>query len=85
LWAKPQAVVWEHLHHERVVGRYARLVLDAEEKGASAALLSEVRQMEDRLGLSPMAMLRLRWRIADEPARARDDDDTGNVVALYGG
>jgi hypothetical protein len=32
----------------------------------TAALLAEARQMEDRLGLSPMAMLRLRWEIQED-------------------
>ena len=37
-----------------------------------AALLGEVRQLEDRLGLTPMALLRLRWEIsADELQEAR--------------
>jgi hypothetical protein len=32
---------------------------------ATAHLHSEVRQLEDRLGLSPLALLRLRWEIAE--------------------
>ena len=39
-----------------------------------AGLLGEVRQLEDRLGLSPMAMLRLRWQISsDEVAEKRQE------------
>lgn len=68
LWATPQAAVWEHLGWTRVVARYC-LVLLAAESISSAALLAEVRQLEDRLGLSPMAMLRLRWEIAGEEQR----------------
>lgn len=64
LWVLPQAVAWEQLHHERVVARYARALVRAEKPDASAAVMSEVRQLEDRLGLSPMAMLRLGWEIA---------------------
>ena len=30
-----------------------------------SALLGEVRQMEDRLGLSPMALKRLMWEVSD--------------------
>lgn len=63
LWASPQAVQWEKLGWTRVVARYARCLLEAERRDAPAALLSEVRQLEDRLGLSPMSMLRLRWQI----------------------
>ena len=31
----------------------------------TAAMLSEVRQLEDRLGLSPMALKRLQWVISE--------------------
>ena len=68
-WTTPQAVAWERLGWVRPVARYVRCLVQAEEVGAPAALLGEVRQMEDRLGLSPMALLRLRWSVvADELA-----------------
>lgn len=44
----------------------AGLVVRAENFEASGALLGEVRMLEDRLGLSPMAMLRLRWEVVEE-------------------
>lgn len=68
LWATPQAVAWEQLGWTRIVGRYARLVIAGEGEEASAALLGEVRQMEDRLGLSPMSMKRLQWEVFDDGA-----------------
>lgn len=73
LWRTPQAVMWEQLGWTRVVARYARIVLASESDDASVALLAEVRQMEDRLGLSPMAMKRLGWDIQKdgEPADVR--------------
>jgi len=71
VWTTPQAVAWERLGWVRPVARYVRCLVQAEEVGAPAALLGEVRQMEDRLGLSPMALLRLRWAVvADELADA---------------
>jgi len=74
LWSTPQAVVWERLGWFRPVARYARLLYEVEKPGATAARLAEARQMEDRLGLSPMAMLRLRWEVvADEVAERRDE------------
>jgi hypothetical protein len=81
LWKLPQAVAWEKIGSERVVARYCRLLAIAEmrESGAAAikgvaGLLGEVRQLEDRLGLSPMAMLRLRWQISsDEVAEKRQE------------
>lgn len=57
----------------RTVARYCRVLVDAEKRLAMPALLNECRQLEDRLGLSPMAMLRLRWSVAvDEVAVQRD-------------
>lgn len=67
VWKTPQAVAWERLGWNRVVARYVRRLVEAEQTKSGAAVNAEVRQLEDRLGLSPMAMLRLRWEIvADE-------------------
>src|SRR4051794_29074197 len=67
VWSTPQAVVWERLGWADVVARYVRQLVVAEQRDAPITALGEVRQLEDRLGLSPMAMLRLRWEIvADE-------------------
>lgn len=74
LWSLPQAVAWERLGLVRTVGRYTRALVRAEQMGAQTFLLGEVRQLEDRLGLNPMSMLRLRWEIStDELAEVRDD------------
>ncbi|HVW34259.1 MAG TPA: hypothetical protein VHL53_17115 [Acidimicrobiia bacterium] len=73
-WSTPQAVAWEKLGWNRVVARYVRTMVAAEARGARAALLSEVRQLEDRLGLNPTAMARLRWEVAaDELDEARQE------------
>lgn len=80
LWRLPQAVAWERLSLERVVARYCRVLVAAERVTAPAALLAEVRQMEDRLGLSAMAMARLHWEVKaveDKPA-----DSEGTVTSL---
>jgi hypothetical protein len=75
LWITPQAAAWEALGWDRTVARYCRLLVDAEKTGAMTTLLAEVRQMEDRLGLTPMSMLRLRWQIAvDQVAEVRGPD-----------
>jgi hypothetical protein len=72
LWATPQAAAWQRLGWTRVVARYCMVLLSVERE-PTAAMLGEVRQLEDRLGLSPMAMLRLRWEIAsDEVAEQRE-------------
>ncbi|WP_165242113.1 hypothetical protein [Corynebacterium lizhenjunii] len=74
--------MWEQLKFETQVGMYllARntaqdLLLAGEPNGA---LLSEVRQMEDRLGLSPMALKRLQWEIGG--ASPVSDDQDGVVI-----
>lgn len=72
LWKLPQSVVWERTGMIRVVARYAVLLEQAEQVDATAALLGEVRQLEDRLGLNPKAMRSLLWEISsDEVAEKR--------------
>lgn len=74
VWATPQAAAWERLGWVRPVARYVRCLVASEKPAALASLLGEVRQLEDRLGLSPMSMLRLRWEIApDEIAELREE------------
>lgn len=73
LWATPMAVAWESFGWTRMVARYC-VVLTMAEVTMSTALLSEARQLEDRLGLSPMSLLRLRWEIvADEVTEKREE------------
>jgi hypothetical protein len=66
LWKLPQAVEWERLEYTRVVARYVRTLVASEMHAADIKLLTEVRQLEDRLGLTPKAMQTLRWE-TDEP------------------
>lgn len=78
MWATPQAIAWEELGWTRVVARYCRKLLDAEKPDSSTGLLSEVRQLEDRLGLTPMAMKRLMWETYDPPSAGAEEGDTGD-------
>jgi hypothetical protein len=69
------------------VARYCLLVVEAEGPGATAALLAEVRQLEDRLGLTAPAMQRLQWEIAEREPKApaaEELDERDNVTYLYG-
>lgn len=64
-WRKPQAAAWAHLQLVDEVALYVRLFLvgsGIEKPDVKAA--TEARQIGDRLGLNPTAMLKNRWRIA---------------------
>ena len=75
LWATPQAVAWEQHGWTRVVARYVRCALAAEDLEKNA--LAEARQLEDRLGLTPKAMRLLLWTVApDEVAEKRQEAST---------
>ena len=73
LWSTPQAVAWERQGPGtvRTIARYTRMLVAAERPGAKSTLAGEVRQLEDRLGLTPMSMLRLRWEIVADEVDAR--------------
>ncbi|MEU8555957.1 hypothetical protein AB0C80_18475 [Streptomyces anthocyanicus] len=80
LWRTPQAVMWEQLKWSREVAQYVRWKSRAEAGDLDAA--KEARQLGDRLGLTPLAMLRLRWKIAEaedvkEAPRKRRPATTG--------
>jgi hypothetical protein len=76
LWATPQAHAWEQLGWTRIVARYVRCVIIAE--GMDKDAMSEARQLEDRLGLTPKAMRMLMWQIApDEVAEKRQETSAG--------
>jgi hypothetical protein len=69
VWSTPQAIEWERMTWLHPIARYLRILIASEERGAKAALLAEVRNLEQQLGLTPMALLRLRWEIEPgEPA-----------------
>lgn len=74
LWACPQAVAWDELGWVRTVARYARITIAAERPKAIAAVMSEARQLEDRLGLNPKAMRSLGWEIAADLGGETDGD-----------
>ena len=78
LWRSPQAAMWVRMYIDDAVARYVRNCLlvenDSHTTVALAHLHSEIRQLEDRLGLSPLALLRLRWEIVpDEVAEKKEE------------
>jgi hypothetical protein len=64
LWHTPQAVAWERLRWTREVALYVRWSVAAQYGDMDAA--KEARQWSDRLGLNALALLRLRWEIAED-------------------
>jgi hypothetical protein len=65
MWALPQATQWDQTG-KSLLG-WAQLHALVELEGPLPARLAEMRQHEDRHGLSPAAMQRLRWRIPPAP------------------
>lgn len=69
-WSFSQAHMWVRQNVIFVIARYVRCMalVEADEHMtvALAHIHSEMRQLEDRLGLSPLALLRLRWEITPD-------------------
>lgn len=61
MWATPQAVLWEESYAHREVAQYVRWKIRGEQGDLKASI--EARQLSDRLGLNPLALLRLRAEI----------------------
>ena len=72
LWRLPQAAQWERLGWTREVAQYVRHKVLAELGDLEAA--REARQWSDRLGLTPLAMLRLRWVVVEDEVSAKRAD-----------
>ena len=71
LWSLPQSVEWERLGWFRDVAIYVRHHVLGQLGDLDNA--REARQWSDRLGLTPLAMLRLRWEVVrDEVADKRN-------------
>lgn len=61
LWAMPQATLWLESHAEREVAQYVLWKVRAEQGDLKAS--TEARQLGDRLGLTPLALLKLRAEV----------------------
>jgi len=81
LWSTPQAVIWEESHAHREVAQYVRWKVRAEQGDLKAA--TEARQLSDRLGLNPLALMRLRAEVehAEEvEERGKQRRETGRAT-----
>lgn len=61
---------------KRLIGRLASLA-----GGARLALAREMRELDDRLGLSPKGMAALRWEVVATAAPELEDEDAEDEVA----
>ena len=78
LWSSPQATQWDETG--RTMWTWAALHHDLCGNERSAASVSaEMRQIEDRHGLNPKALLQLRWRVVDEMADAPEQPTPAKV------
>lgn len=66
LWNTPPAAAWEPMGHGvvRIAARYLVILVRADLGDTRAR--TEARLLEDCLGLSPLAMLRLHWQITPD-------------------
>ena len=75
-WTTPMAVMWGHFDAPALERLLHLLEIEWESDGpAGAAVLSEIRQISDRFGLSPSARRKLYWRIEGIDAPSRDAND----------
>lgn len=72
--------MWEANGQQAEVALYVRSLAAAERPRASVASRTLVRQQQEALGLSLPGLLRLRWRITDEPAQDRTTDDEPSSI-----
>ena len=71
VWRTPQAAAWQRNGWMHDVGLYVRYLVLGEGGNLDAA--KEARMWSDRLGLSPAAMLKNRWRVsADQVTEKRE-------------
>ena len=80
LWEMPQAVAWERLGCLREVALYCRLAIEAEDGDLRAG--KDMVALGDRLGCTPMAMVKLRWEIAPDQIAQRRAENTSPAPKL---
>ncbi len=87
VWASPMAAVWLPADVPALV-RLALLMELSFLGEASAALLGEIRQLEDRFGLSPLARRRLQWEVdqaGGSGAAVAEPEDDGRWLRVVSG
>src|SRR5699024_10448444 len=78
IWTRPHATMRQTMPHEHVSRRHVAITLLAEET-QRAGLLTEVREMEDRFGLTPVSLRKLQWKIEhhdNQPVDASQSEES---------
>jgi hypothetical protein len=70
LWTLPQAIEWERMRADDIVALYVRVFVKVTRPAASPKTISELRALDEKLGISPKALQRMRWEILP-PAEER--------------
>jgi hypothetical protein len=77
LWSLPQANEWERMRCEDFVSLYCRVLVAVSSDIDNTKLLAEFRHLDAKIGLSPRALLDLRWEIdeavPEEPVLEEED------------
>lgn len=75
LWMKPQAVMWVELGLEAQVAAYVVTFLASVSPKSPASMKTAALRMEGELGISPIGLRQLRWKITDgaEPVAEQTD------------
>jgi len=82
LWSLPQAVKWEEQHAEDIVALYVRALI-AVTQDLDAKLMNEVRQLDNKLGISPLAMRNMRWEVAAKKIEEPSPASNGKAARRY--
>lgn len=90
VWRLPQAVMWEKQHVEMLVARFVYLedrLADPESKESqTASFWGTLRELEDRLGMSPVALMKLQWEIsgtaAEDVPASHVTDSEADIINL---
>jgi hypothetical protein len=82
LWTLPQAVEWERMRCEDTVALYVRAFIytTSDPTHLDEKMLSQVRQLDSKIGLSPRAMMDLRWETDEAPLEVEDVGYASNGV-----
>ena len=65
-WRKPQAAAWARIQLVDEVALYVRVFLMGARGEGDVKAMTEARQIGERLGLNPTAMLKNRWRVVTD-------------------